>query len=238
MEQETLINAAENFRVVRENVAEAAVKSGRSPEDVRLVAVTKFVEEERILPALEAGCLEVGENRAQELRDKFGFFKAHGQTVHFIGKLQLNKVKYLIGRADLIQSADRLEAFVEIDRLAGQHGLIQPCLAEINIGEEPQKGGVAPCELFELLKVISGMPNVLVKGLMCIPPAAGSEDAVYYFKKQRELFESAKELELPNVSMEILSMGMSGDYISAIAEGANMVRVGSAIFGPRHYNQP
>lgn len=236
MEQETLINAAENYRRVRAEVDEAAVKSGRRPEDVRLVAVTKFVEPERIAPAFAAGCTEVGENRAQELRDKYEFFRGYSQTTHFIGKLQLNKVKYLIGRADLIQSADRLEAFREIDRLAGAAGIRQDCLVEINIGEEPQKGGVAPKELFELLKVISDMPNVFVRGLMCIPPAAGSEDAVFYFRKQRELYEEAKELVLPNVSMEILSMGMSGDYISAIAEGANMVRVGSAIFGPRHYN--
>ncbi|MBR3382395.1 MAG: YggS family pyridoxal phosphate-dependent enzyme [Clostridia bacterium] len=235
MEQETLNLIAENFRRVRDNVAEAAVKSGRSPGAVRLIAVTKFVETERILPALEAGCLEVGENRAQELRDKYDFFRAHGQRTHFIGQLQLNKVKYLIGRADLIQSADRVEAFSEIDRLAGRHGLRQDCLVEINIGNEPQKAGILPEELPELLKVISGMSNIAVKGLMCIPPSAGSE-AAYYFKKQRELFENAKELKLRNVSMELLSMGMSGDYISAIAEGANMVRVGSAIFGPRHYN--
>lgn len=236
MEQKAMTDAAANYRRVSESVAEAAVKAGRSPQDVRLIAVTKFVEPERIEKAFEAGCTEVGENRAQELKDKFEFFKANRQTVHFIGQLQLNKVKYLIGRADLIQSADRLEVFREIDRLAGKQGIVQDCLVEINIGEEPQKGGIEPSDLNELLKIISDMPNVFVKGLMCIPPAAGSEDARYYFKKQRELFEEARELKLPNVSMELLSMGMSGDYISAIAEGANMVRVGSAIFGPRHYN--
>ena len=210
--------------------------SGRKPSDVRLVCVTKFVDERRIAEAIGAGSLEVGENRAQELVDKFDFFKENGQTVHFIGQLQLNKVKYLIGRADLIQSADRPEAFSEIERLAGKHGIKQETLMEINIGDEPQKGGVAPSEAPELLKRISDMPHVFVRGLMCIPPAAGGEDARYYFRRMRELFEDIKTMDIPNVSMDILSMGMSGDFASAIAEGANMVRVGSAIFGqrPRH----
>ncbi|MCR5807936.1 MAG: YggS family pyridoxal phosphate-dependent enzyme [Clostridiales bacterium] len=237
MEQETVVSAiAENYRVVRDRVAEAAVKSGRRPEDVRLVAVTKFVEEERIAQAIAAGCLEVGENRAQELKDKYDFFKANGQKIHFIGQLQLNKVKYLIGRADLIQSADRPEAFSEIDRLAGLHGIRQDVLVEVNIGDEPQKAGVAPGELPELLKRISDMPNVRVKGMMCIPPAAGSECSSYYFKRMKELFERIKGMNIPGVETELLSMGMSGDYPEAIAAGADMVRVGSAIFGarPRH----
>lgn len=236
MEQEEMSGVAENFRRVRETLAEAALASGRKPSDVRLVCVTKFVDERRIAEAIGAGSLEVGENRAQELVDKFDFFKENGQTVHFIGQLQLNKVKYLIGRADLIQSADRPEAFSEIERLAGKHGIKQETLMEINIGDEPQKGGVAPSEAPELLKRISDMPHVFVRGLMCIPPAAGGEDARYYFRRMRELFEDIKTMDIPNVSMDILSMGMSGDFASAIAEGANMVRVGSAIFGqrPRH----
>ena len=236
MEQEEMSSVAENLKRVRDSVAEAALASGRKPSDVRLVCVTKFVDERRIAEAIGAGSLEVGENRAQELVDKFEFFRENGQTVHFIGQLQLNKVKYLIGRADLIQSADRLEAFSEIERLAGKHGLRQETLMEINIGDEPQKGGVAPSEAPELLKRISDMPHVCVRGLMCIPPAAGGEDARYYFRRMKELFEDIRSMEIPNVSMDILSMGMSGDFPSAVAEGANMVRVGSAIFGqrPRH----
>ncbi|MCR5611034.1 MAG: YggS family pyridoxal phosphate-dependent enzyme [Clostridiales bacterium] len=237
MEQEEKIaRVADNFRLVKERVAEAAELSGRSPKDVRLVCVTKFVDIPRIGEAIAAGGLEVGENRAQELVDKYDFFKENGQTVHFIGQLQLNKVKYLIGRADLIQSADRIEAFSEIERLAGKHGIRQNTLVEVNIGNEPQKGGIAPEELRELLKRISDMPHVCVKGLMCIPPAAGGEDARYYFKRMKELFENIKAAGISGIDMELLSMGMSGDYPSAIAEGANMVRIGSAIFGarPRH----
>ena len=236
MEQETMIDVAANYRRIRDEVAEAAVKSGRKPSDVRLVAVTKFVEAERIAPVFPEGCLEVGENRAQELTEKFDFFKSHGQTVHFIGQLQLNKIKYLIGRADLIQSADRPEAFTEINRLAAKHGIRQDCLVEINIGDEPQKAGIAPGDLPELLKRVSDMPNVFVRGLMCIPPAAGEREARYYFARMKELFDNIKGMKIPGVEMELLSMGMSGDHNSAIAEGANMVRIGSAIFGPRHYN--
>lgn len=231
-----MTTAAENYRIVRDRVAEAAVKSGRSPDEVRLIAVTKFVDTERIAEAIGAGCLEVGENRAQELTDKYDFFKNNGQRIHFIGQLQLNKVKYLIGKAELIQSADRLEAFAEIDRLAGKHGIRQGVLAEVNIAEEPQKAGVSPCELEELLKRIADMPNVCVKGLMCIPPAAGGTEARYWFAHMKELFDDIKGKDIPGIEMELLSMGMSGDYPEAIAEGANMVRVGSAIFGqrPRH----
>ncbi|MBO4848969.1 MAG: YggS family pyridoxal phosphate-dependent enzyme [Clostridia bacterium] len=233
MEQETQINVAENYRIVKERAAEAAIKSGRRPEDVRLVAVTKFVDTARIYEAIAAGCREVGENRAQELTDKYDFFKENGQTVHFIGQLQLNKVKYLIGRADLIQSADRPDAFSEIDRLAVKRGIRQGTLVEVNIGAEPQKAGIAPEDLPELLDRVSDMPGVRVKGLMCIPPAAGSRGADYWFARMKELYEDIKGKNIPNIEMEILSMGMSGDYPIAIAEGADMVRVGSAIFGAR-----
>lgn len=224
---------ADNYRIVKERVAEAADRSGRDPGDIRLIAVTKFVETERILKAIEAGACEVGENRAQELTDKLEFFRAHGQKVHFIGQLQLNKIKYLVGRADLIQSADRFEAFAEISRLAVNRGVEQDTLAEVNIGAEPQKSGVDAGNLPELLKRISDLPNIRVKGLMCIPPAAEAEEARGYFKRMRELFCDCKGLEIPNIQMEILSMGMSGDYAVAVEEGATMVRVGSAIFGAR-----
>lgn len=234
MEQEEMIcSIAENFRRVKENIAEAEYKAGREPGSVRLVAVTKFVDIDRIKQAIDAGSLEVGENRAQELTDKFDFFKENGQTVHFIGQLQLNKVKYLVGRAELIQSADRPEAFTEISRLAAKKGLVQDTLVEVNIGAEPQKAGVAPEDLRELLYRISDMPGVRCKGLMCIPPAAGGKGSAYYFARMKELFDTMKEYELPKVDMSILSMGMSGDYIPAIAGGADMVRVGSAIFGAR-----
>lgn len=234
MEQkEVAFSVRENFLRVRENTAEAAIRSGRDPGDIRLIAVTKFVDTDRIKEAIDAGAAEVGENRAQELVDKYDFFIQNRQRVHFIGKLQLNKLKYLVGRAELIQSADRMEAFSEIERLAEKKGLIQDTLVEVNIGGELQKGGIAPEALPELINVISDMPHVRVKGLICIPPAADGAEAGVWFKRMKELFEDIKTKETANVKMEILSMGMSGDYVSAVAEGSNMVRVGSAIFGQR-----
>ncbi len=233
MEEVTDFGVAARLDTVRERIAEAADRSGRSASDIRLVAVTKFIDIPPIAEALAKGVKEVGENRAQELVDKFGFFKEHGQFVHFIGRLQLNKVKYLVGRAGLIQSADRMEAFTEIDRIAARLGVKQDTLVEVNIGAEPQKAGIAPQELNELYKRISDLPNICVKGLMCIPPAAEGEAVRDHFKRMRELFAEGKGLDIPNVGMEILSMGMSGDYTLAIEEGANMVRIGSAIFGAR-----
>lgn len=230
---EDALGIAQRLDAVRQGIAEAAYKSGRSAGDVRLVAVTKFVDTQRIAHAIKAGALEVGENRAQELTDKYDFFRENGQIIHFIGQLQLNKVKYLVGRADLIQSADREEAFTEISRIAANRGVKQDTLVEVNIGAEPQKAGIAPCDLPELLKRISELPCICVKGLMCIPPAAEAENVRGYFKHMKELYEGLKGLEIPNVSMQILSMGMSGDYAVAVEEGATMVRVGSAIFGAR-----
>lgn len=227
------LDIAARAALVKERIAEAAYKVGRDPGGIRLVAVTKFVEAERIAPAFAAGVTEVGENRAQELVDKLDFFKANGQTVHFIGQLQLNKIKYLVGRADLIQSADRMEAFSEISRIAVKRGATQDTLVEVNIGAEPQKAGAAPNDLAELLHRISELPGICVKGLMCIPPAAEGEAVRGYFKHMKELYTEYMGLDIPNVRMEILSMGMSGDYTIAVEEGATMVRVGSAIFGAR-----
>ncbi len=232
------IDVAQSFIHVRDDIAEAAYKAGRKPSDIRLVAVTKFVEQQRILPAITAGCTEVGENRAQEITEKFDFFTAHNQTIHFIGQLQLNKVKYLVGRAALIQSADRDEVFCEINRLACKQGIVQNTLVEVNIGDEPQKSGIEPAALPELLKRISDMSGIRVNGLMCVPPAVGESNTRPFFARMRELFYNMGQSNLPNVSMDVLSMGMSGDYRAAVAEGATMVRVGSAIFGARQRRQP
>lgn len=186
--REQAFSIAQRVDIVRGGIAEAAYKAGRSADEVRLVCVTKFVDTDRIAQAIAAGVTEVGENRAQELTDKFDFFKANGQHVHFIGQLQLNKVKYLVGRAELIQSADRFEAFAEISRVAVKHGVKQDTLVEVNIGREPQKGGVDPEGLTELLKRVSDLPDICVKGLMCIPPAAEADNVRGYFRHMRELF--------------------------------------------------
>ena len=151
--------------------------------------------------------------------------------------LQLNKVKYLVGKADLIQSVDRAELVNEINRRAEKLNLVQNILIEVNIGGEEQKSGISPEGLPELLKIISDMSGIFVKGLMCVPPAGDEESTRPYFARMRELFESMKTYNGRNISMDELSMGMSGDYKAAIAEGATYIRIGSGIFGPRDYSK-
>lgn len=223
----------ENYLEICQNIADAAKQAGRRAEDITLVAVSKFVDEERIRLAHEAGANVFGESRAQELGEKMPMFEEFGADVHFIGQLQTNKVKYVIGNASLIQSVDRLELAKEISRLAVKAGITQNVLAEVNIGGEAQKGGIAPDELKDLISVISELPGIRVKGLMCVPPAVGEEEARRYFASMRRLFENIASAGIPGVDMRELSMGMSGDYKSAIKEGATMVRVGTAIFGAR-----
>ncbi|MDY5179552.1 MAG: YggS family pyridoxal phosphate-dependent enzyme, partial [Eubacteriales bacterium] len=162
---------------------------------------------------------------------------AQGVRPHFIGALQTNKAKYVVGKAELIQSVDRLALAEEINRLAQKAGLVQPVLIEINIGGEEQKSGILPGELPELLKLVSDMRNLSVKGLMCVPPAGNEDETRYFFAKMRELFLAAGEFSFPNFAAEQLSMGMSGDYKAAVAEGATMLRIGSAIFGARDYGR-
>lgn len=223
----------ENYLEICQNIAGAAKQAGRRAEDITLVAVSKFVDEERIRLAHEAGANVFGESRAQELGEKMPMFEEFGADVHFIGQLQTNKVKYVIGNASLIQSVDRLELAKEISRLAVKAGITQDVLAEVKIGGEAQKGGIAPNELKDLISVISELPGIRVKGLMCVPPAVGEEEARRYFASMRRLFEDIASAGIPDVDMRELSMGMSGDYKSAIKEGATMVRVGTAIFGAR-----
>lgn len=224
---------AEKYNEIMENIAIAAKKSGRRAEDITLVAVSKFIDEARISEAYAAGARVFGESRAQELNQKLEMFDSFGADVHFIGQLQTNKVKYVVGHVNTIQSVDRMELAEEISRIAKKRGTVQRILVEVNIGSEPQKGGAEGDKLNEFLTSISRMDAIEVNGLMCIPPAVGEDAVRAYFAKMRELFEKTKGYDLPNVFMNTLSMGMSGDYRAAIAEGATMVRVGSALFGER-----
>lgn len=225
------MNITERYSAIKENIAKASARSHRNESEITLVAVTKFVPVERIAPALELGIRHTGENRAREFQDKLEFFREFGCFKHFIGQLQTNKVKYIIGQADLIQSVDRMELLLELQRQAQRHGITQDILIEVNIGAEIQKGGVEPDALPGLLEQVQELRNICVQGLMCIPPALNAEEGRRYFAAMRELFECCKSL--PGVDMQHLSMGMSGDYPVAIEEGATMVRIGSALFGPR-----
>ena len=222
----------ENLETVRENMRLACERSGRKPSDVTLIAVTKYVETARIYEAVQAGVTEIGENRAQEFTEKLNFYKQNQLRAHFIGQLQTNKVKYICGKADLIQSVDREPLLDAIHAFAAKNGVTQDILIEVNIGREAQKGGVTPEALEALTERIAGLDHVRLRGLMCVPPAVEKEAVRPYFREMRAWFERLKRA-YPELPIDTLSMGMSHDYDTAIEEGATTVRIGTAIFGPR-----
>jgi pyridoxal phosphate enzyme (YggS family) len=222
----------ENLESVREQMALACQRSGRAESDVTLIAVTKFVGIARIAEAVDAGVTEIGENRAQEFTEKLNFYKQNHLRAHFIGQLQTNKVKYVCGKADLIQSVDREPLLDAIASYAERNGLVQDILIEVNIGREAQKGGVMPEALIALSEKIAAIGQVSLRGLMCVPPAIEKEAVRPYFREMRTWFERLKNA-FPDERIDVLSMGMSHDFETAIEEGATTVRVGTAIFGPR-----
>ena len=228
---------AENVKSIKQRVAEAAVRSGRAPEDVRLCAATKMNDAARVREAIAAGVDICGENRVQELSEKYEQGAYEGCPLHFIGHLQKNKVKYLVGKVQLIESVDCLELLETIDKRAKSMGLVQDVLLEVNIGGEAAKSGFAPQEVENAAAQAKEMDHVRVRGLMTIPPAdATREENVVYFQKVQALYVDINRKMYDN-GLEYLSMGMSGDFADAIRAGANMVRVGTAIFGARDYSK-
>ena len=226
------MSIAENLEKVRESMRLACQRSGRAESDVKLIAVTKYVDTDRIFEAVQAGVTEIGENRAQEFTEKLNFYKQNQLRAHFIGQLQTNKVKYVCGKADLIQSVDREPLLDAIHAYAERNGMVQDILIEVNIGREPQKGGVMPEALLSLTEKITGLGHVRLRGLMCVPPAIEQEAVRPYFREMRAWFERIQSM-YPKQAIDTLSMGMSHDFETAIEEGATTVRVGTAIFGPR-----
>lgn len=204
------------------------IDAARQGRDVTLIAVSKFVEPERMQIAYNAGVRDFGENYPQHLSEKWEKFP--DANWHMIGQMQINKVKYLVGKVKLIQSMDRLALAQEIEKRAASREIVQPVLVQVNIGREPQKGGADPDGMEAFLAAVADFSHIRVRGLMAIPPAG--EDPTPYFARMRELYETYRNAD-SRMPMDILSMGMSNDYEAAIAQGANMVRVGSAIFGPR-----
>lgn len=226
----------ENYKRVLDSVNEAAVKAGRNTDDVRLMAVTKTVESPYINKAIELGADLIGENRVQEYLGKKDELHLDGVEKHLIGRLQTNKVKYIVGEVDMIESVDSLKLAQEISKQSVKHGVVTPVLIEVNIGKEESKSGIFIEQLHDLLCEIATLEAVKVKGLMTIPPICDSESEVRkYFESMHQSFIDIKDEKIDNIDMEILSMGMSGDFEAAVAEGSNIVRVGSAIFGARHY---
>ncbi|MBN2516137.1 MAG: YggS family pyridoxal phosphate-dependent enzyme [Deltaproteobacteria bacterium] len=225
----------ENIEKIRENIAEAAVRAGRNVSDIRLMGVTKTVDDARIMEAIEAGIDIIGENYVQEGKRKI---EKMGKTLewHMIGHLQSNKSKYAIKLFDLIHSVDRMSLARELDKRSGNAGLKTKILVEVNVSGEETKSGVRKENALSLIKEIAGLRNLAVQGLMTMPPwFDNQEDARPFFVALRELRDRIIEEDLPDVVMKELSMGMSGDYRVAVEEGATIVRIGTAIFGERVY---
>lgn len=228
---------AERFGRILERKNSAALRCGRDPGDITLMAVTKTHTPEEINEAIAAGATDIGENRVQELLEKYD--KVSPVRWHLIGHLQTNKVKNIIDKVVMIHSVDSVRLAREIDKRAAAAGKTMDILIEINSAMEETKSGIAAGDLREITEEITaGCSNVRIRGIMCIPPiVADPEEARPYFREAHELFETMKTWDLPEdrFSPDTLSMGMSGDFEVAVEEGSTIVRVGSSIFGPRNY---
>lgn len=223
----------DKIRHVREVMAEAARRSGRPPEAIRLMAVTKTVDDDRIRAAMKAGVEIIGENYVQEAKRKIELLGKSGEW-HLIGPLQTNKAKVAVRLFDMIHSVDRPELAAELDRRARAAGRVVPILVEVNISGEASKSGVPPHSTLELIRRIAPLENLSIRGLMTMPPWFDDpEESRPYFRALRELRDRIAAEAVPRVAMRELSMGMTDDYAVAIEEGATIVRIGRGIFGER-----
>ena len=230
------MSIAENVALIKANIAEAAIAAGRDPKEILLCAATKMNGANAVRQAIAAGVDCCGENRVQELTAKLAENAYDGAPVHFIGRLQTNKVRQVVGAVSLIHSVDRVNLLNAIQKEAAKQGIVQDILLQVNIGHEDSKGGFWEDELMQLLPNISNYPNVCVKGLMAIPPICkNSTKNDEFFQKMYNLSVDIRTKKYDNVSIDIMSMGMSSDYVSAIRFGSTMIRVGTAIFGERNY---
>ena len=225
----------DNYKEITQNIARAAEKSGRKYEDITLLAATKTVDVEVINHAIEAGVSFIGENRVQEFLSKYEQYNP--VNMHFIGHLQTNKVKDIIDKVSLIHSVDSYRLAEEISRQAVKRNIIVNILLEINIGDEQSKSGFEYDEAVAAVEKIAKLGGIKIKGLMAIPPICASPDENRpYFAKMKKLFIDIGSKKIDNSSMDYLSMGMSDDFEVAIEEGANIVRIGTALFGKRNYS--
>ena len=232
------MSIAENIAAIRAQMETAALACGRDPKDILLCAATKMNGSDAVRQAIAAGVDCCGENRVQELTQKLSENAYEGAPIHFIGHLQTNKVKQVVGKVDLIQSVDRMKLLECIQAEAARQGIVQDILLEVNVGQEESKSGFDAAEILPLVAKMSLYPNIKVRGLMAIPPISeksGGNRKFFMEMKQLTVDITAKKYD--NVSVDILSMGMSGDYADAIACGSTMIRVGTAIFGARDYSK-
>ena len=230
-------NIRENIEKINKVKAEAAVKSGRNGDDILLVGVTKTRTVEELNEGIDAGLTDIGENKVQEIMDKYDLVKP--VRWHMIGHLQTNKVKYIIDKVSMIHSVDSYKLAEEINKRAGQHGLTMDILIQVNSAEEESKFGVTVDETEELLKMIlENCHNINVRGLMCIAPKADNPNEIrQYFADVKKLYDQYAQIEHERLDFKYLSMGMSHDFEVAIMEGSNLIRVGTAIFGERDYSK-
>lgn len=229
----------DNIESIQNRIAHAAQKAGRAPEEILLVAVTKTVDADTINQAVELGIKHLGENRVQEIQSKYPLVKSGSEIKwHLIGHLQTNKVKYIIDKVHMIHSVDSYKLAVEINNRAKKIDRIMDILVQVNISGEESKYGIRKDECYELMNNISKLSNLKVKGLMTIAPLVQDpEEARPYFRDLKKLSIDIMEKSYDNISMDYLSMGMTGDFEVAIEEGANIVRIGTAIFGHRQYGK-
>lgn len=230
------MSIAENVAAIRAQMEKAAIAAGRDPRDVLLCAATKMNDANAVRQAIAAGVDCCGENRVQELQQKLSENAYEGKPVHFIGHLQTNKVKQVVGKVDLIHSVDSLHLLEAINTEAARQGICQDILLEINIADEESKSGFAFTEMNTVLEKIGDYHSIFVRGLMAIPPICQNKTENHkFFQKMYNLSVDITEKKYDNISVDVLSMGMSGDFEDAIACGATMIRLGTAIFGPRNY---
>ncbi len=230
------MSIAENVARIRAEMNEVALRCGRDPKEIQLCAATKMNGADAVRQAIAAGVDCCGENRVQELTAKLQENAYEGAPVHFIGHLQTNKVKQVVGKVDLIQSVDSERLLAAIDKEARKQGIIQNILLEVNIGDEASKSGFAPEDILPLVEKIGQFPNICIKGLMAIPPIShNSGENRKFFQKMFQLSVDIKNKIDDNVMVDRLSMGMSGDFADAICCGSTMIRIGTAIFGARDY---
>lgn len=228
---------SENIENIRKNIDAACKRSGRDPKDVLLLAVSKTVDVDRIKVAVDCGLNSLGENRVQEIMEKYELM---GENVkwHLIGHLQTNKVKYIIDKVELIHSVESIKLAEEINKQAKKHNLVMDVLVEVNMADEESKFGVKPEETESFIRELALMDNIRVRGLMTVAPNVenGEENRVY-FRNMKQLLVDINAKNINNINMDILSMGMTGDYETAVEEGATIVRVGTGIFGKRDYTK-
>ena len=230
------MSIAQNVAKILSDIEKAAIAAGRDPKEITLCAATKMNDADRVREAIAAGVRCCGENRVQELTTKLADNAYEGAQLHFIGHLQTNKVKQVVGKVSLIQSVDSVRLLEAIEKEAAKQGICQDILLEINIGEEASKSGLQRDEIYGMLEKVAISSSLRVRGLMAIPPICQNPgDNNKFFEEMCNLSVDITAKKYDNVCMEILSMGMSDDYADAIAHGSTMIRVGTAIFGARNY---